>query len=491
MSIEPVHPQPKTYTGNPLVVLARCWRNWLEGFDISCYNVGDRSAKMNGLDYFLVNDSAVIRQLMVDHAKDFPKHPYVYWILQPLVGNSIFSVNGDDWARQRRLIDAAFQHSELNGRWQNMLTAADAMIARLENLPKNPDGSIVINIEEVMTWVTADIMSRTILSVPLEEKEVRNIFAAFKRYQEKARFLYALRLLVPRFTFARKILEQDAAVIRNWIKMEVEKRLQSDLEKTGVNQEERLDLLDCLKEAYDPVTDTRFSIDELVDQICTLFLAGHETSASGLTSASWLVALDQESQDCFREEAKTHDITSAQAVMKNMRFGTALFKEVLRLYPPISFFNRVSAGKCQALPKTVGKYLSIDSYEKTNNGPSIKSDSVLRCPLGSLIIISPWSIHRHEKHWSQPNEFRPARFLRSSASEEDLQSAKEAWLPFGLGPRICPGAGFALQESLIVLSQLLKSYRLETVPGKAPKWIASLTLRTANGVSLKLKSLRD
>ena len=491
MSIKPVHPQPKTYTGNPLVILARCWRNWLEGFDESSFTVGERSLKMNGLNYFLVNDSALIRQLMVDHSKDYPKHPYVYWILEPLVGNSIFAVNGDEWARQRRLIETAFQQSELNGRWQNMMAAADAMIVRLGKMPRSPDGSLVINVEEVMTWVTADVISRTILSVPLEEVEARNIFAAFKRYQEKARFAYALRFLVPRFTFARKILERDAVVIRDWIKKEVDKRLQGDLGKTGEIKEERLDLLDCLKDAYDPVTDTRFSVDELVDQICFLFLAGHETSASGLTSASWLVALDQESQNRFREEATTHDNTSAQAVLKNMRFGTALFKEVLRLYPPISFFNRVSAAKCQALPKTVGRYLPVESYDKKKNIRSTTSESELRCPLGSMIVISPWSIQRHEKHWSKPNEFRPDRFMRNSASQEDLQSAKEAWLPFGLGPRVCPGAGFALQESLIVLSQLLKSYMLETVPGNAPQWVASLTLRTANGINLKLTSICD
>ena len=458
----------------------------MQGLDESCFKVGDRSAKLNGLNYFLINDTALIRQLMVDNSKEFPKHPYVYWILEPLVGNSIFSANGEAWARQRRLMETAFQQSELNGQWQKMLRAADAMIDRLGHLPRSPDGSIVTNIEEVMTWVTADVILRTILSVPLEGKEVRLIFAAFKRYQRKASIAYALRFLAPRFTFVRKILDQDASVIRNWIKNEVDKRLLSNPKKRVVDPEERLDLLDCLKEAYDPVTDSKFSADELVDQICFIFLAGHETSASGLTSASWLIALDQESQDRLREEATAHENTSAQSVLKNMRFGTALFKEVLRLYPPISFFNRVSIGKCQVLAKTDDKYLSIDSYEKTNNNSRDKSERELRCPLGSLVIISPWSIQRHQKHWAKPNEFRPDRFLRSSASDEDLQSAKDAWIPFGLGPRICPGAGFALQESLIVLSKLLKSYRLEIVPGDSPQWVASLTLRTANGISLKL-----
>ena len=141
----------------------------------------------------------------------------------------------------------------------------------------------------MLTWVTADVIVRTILSRPVQEGEASEVFEAFGRYQRKAARALILRFArLPR-RWVQRSLNRDALVIRRWIRGVIEERLAQP--KAGVN-----DLLGALLAAVDPTTGTSFTAEELVDQICFLFLAGHETSASALTSACWLLALDQEAQ---------------------------------------------------------------------------------------------------------------------------------------------------------------------------------------------------
>ncbi len=104
---------------------------------------------------------------------------------------------------------------------------------------------------------------------------------------------------------------------------------------------------------------------------------------------------------------------------------------------------------------------------------------------GDMVAVSPWIVHRHQALWERPDEFDPARFC----SEAGLASAKQAYLPFGLGPRACPGAAFATQESLLVLAQLVRRFRIEPAPGPAPMPVARLTLRSAGGIRLRLRRI--
>jgi cytochrome P450 len=217
-----------------------------------------------------------------------------------------------------------------------------------------------------------------------------------------------------------------------------------------------------------------FSQDELIDQVCVLFLAGHETSASALAMACYLLARDPEAQARFAQEIQqvrrgfplpgsppSDHRPLGYEDLRRLPYGTALLQETLRLYPPLSFFIRES------------------------QAPSQLGES--RCPVGALLAISPWVIQRHEQHWSEPNRFRPERFLANQANEEEKQWARDAYLPFGLGPRKCPGAAFALQEALLVLAELVSRYELLGEPGQEPDLVGNLTLRSRTGVPWKLR----
>jgi cytochrome P450 len=217
-----------------------------------------------------------------------------------------------------------------------------------------------------------------------------------------------------------------------------------------------------------------FSRTELIDQVCVLFLAGHETSASALAMACYLLARYPDAQtrmaaeiqqvlvnNSSPETEKCHQRPLGYDDLRRLPYGNAVLQETLRLYPPLSFFIRES------------------------QAPSQLGES--RCPMGALLAISPWVIQRHEQHWSNPNSFQPERFLSDQATEEDKQWARDAYLPFGLGPRKCPGAAFALQEALLVLAELVSRYELLSEPHQEPDLVGNLTLRSRNGVHLRLR----
>jgi cytochrome P450 len=324
-----------------------------------------------------------------------------------------------------------------------------------------------------MTLVTADVIVRTILSRPLEGAEATAIFAAFSHYQKRAGRALMLRFL----RFPRRRLQgylaTHAAPIRAWIAAAIDERL-ADARAPGD------DLLGVLLAARDPDTGGGFSRDGLVDQVCVLFLAGHETSASALAMAVYLLGRFPQVQERLRSEvlqvlgsrAGAPDRSLGFEELRQLSYGAAVFNETLRLYPPLSFFIRES----QVDTELAGS----------------------RCPMRALVALSPWVIQRHEQHWSEPNAFRPERFLTDTPTEsstdnaggpssaDDRRWARDAFLPYGLGPRKCPGAAFAQQEALLVLAELVRRFEVLPDPEHEPELVARLTLRSRNGIRVRL-----
>jgi cytochrome P450 len=455
----PVYPHPKPYTANVLLRLRRGLRSWFGLLNEWDFRVPLGRTDVMGRPLFLVSDPPLVRQVLVDQVDRFPKHPFTQWLLEPLIGRGIFSVNGAEWARQRRLMDQAFQVAQLRRVVPQMQGAVQALLLRLERAGDGP-----VDMEVEMTLVTADVIVRTILSRPLEAAEAADILRAFQRYQRRAGQALVLRLLQLPAPLLQRYLARHARTIRRWIAAVIEERLLAPPEGGQPR-----DLLQALLEAEDPETGSRFSAEELVDQVCTLFLAGHETSASALGMACYLLARFPEAQQRLREEVQAalagQDRPLGFDDLRLLPYGTALFNETLRLYPPLSFFIR----------------------EATADGVLGES----RCPMGALLALSPWVIQRHEQHWSDPQAFRPERFLVDSATAEERRWARDAWLPFGLGPRKCPGAAFALQEALLVLAELVKLYRLLPDPQHTPDLVGRLTLRSRNGIRLRLRPIRS
>ncbi len=451
----PVYPKPKKNKASVLWTFFGKRRSWLDGLYERSYRMKMGEVHLPGLALYMVNEPKLVRQVLVDDAHVFPKHDLLGKALEPLLGESIFTTNGEQWERQRAMMDQSFAQTRLKLVFPLMNAAAIAMVERMDALP---DG-MTTNVDLEMTHVTADIIFRTILSIPLEGDDARTIFHAFERFQEMApRLLMPIIFrfpgwLAPWFTIYKS--KRAAKEIRSVLERFIRPRFDAYHQGSPGAYD---DILSSLLEAVDPASGKGFGFDELVDQVAMLFLAGHETSASALSWSLYLMATDTDIQERMHNEAVAvmGNESPEYGDIKSMELIRNVFRETLRLYPPVGFFARQAAETQQMRDKTVHANASI--------------------------IIAPWLIHRHRDLWERPDEFDPDRYTSESAKE----SLKCAYLPFGLGPRVCMGASFALQEASLILGTLVRRYRFEPAAGHTPKPVGRLTIRSENGISVAI-----
>ncbi len=452
MAFIPPYPKPHKNKSSLILRFIRGWHSWLHVLFEKSYSMKMGHVRQRGTDVYIVNEPSLVKRILVTEAPQYPKQGLMHRLLEPLLGSSIFTTNGPVWARQRRLVDQALTNGRLETVFPKMLQSVDAMIARLDS--QGDARSIEIDAE--MTFVTADVMFRTILSQPLEHADAHAIYDAFldfQNYAQRAAILMMYRL--PAF-FQHRSCRKAAARIRSILAKIVQARF--DLAKTGAPMPK--DILSGLMEAEDPVAQDRFNYLEVVDQVCMLFLAGHETSASALGWSLYLISRSPEIQQRMVDEIQREvgDRAFQYGETRRLKLVWNVFREALRLYPPVGFIAREAAQTHEMRDKQV--------------------------KAGCPVTISPWLLHRHREHWSQPDEFNPDRF----ETEEGKESARCSYIPFSSGPRVCPGAAFATQESVLVLASIVRRFEVLPDLSHEPKPVGRLTVRSANGVRIRLQS---
>ena len=414
---------------------ARLYRAWMAEFRTPFF----RS--------FLVNQPDLVKLLLKDRPDDFPKSDRIAEGLKPLLGNSVFLTNGETWKRQRRIIDPAFEGGRLKDTYPAMRAAAEAAVARL----RGREGPV--EIEEETSHAAADVIFRTLFSIPIEHEIAGEVFSRFRDYQRSQPILnLAAFLPVPAWMprFFRKGTKENAEQIRDLISRLTEERMQAIEAGTAPD-----DLATKIMTTRDPETGDIFSTEEMVDQVAIFFLAGHETSASALAWALYLMALYPEWQDKVAAEAAALEDESFAAVSR-LRISRDVFRETLRLYPPVPMMVREA---------------SCPEHFRNREVPK-----------GAQMVLSPWHLHRHERLWENPDGFDPARWQ----TENGKQCQRDAYIPFSAGSRVCTGAGFAMVEGPLILSMILRRFRVEAVASEEPVPVAHLTVRSKNGIWLKL-----
>jgi cytochrome P450 len=217
------------------------------------------------------------------------------------------------------------------------------------------------------------------------------------------------------------------------------------------------DLATAIMTTRDPVTGDVFGEAEMADQLAIFFLAGHETSASALAWALYLVACRPEVQERMHAEAApVFAGAPGLSDMRRLSFTRDVFRETLRLYPPVPMMIREATCPERMRDKAVAP--------------------------GSPVILSPWHLGRHERIWERPHEFDPDRWR----DEATRRCARDAYIPFSTGPRVCTGAGFAMQEGVLLLGMLAARFRFAPVDGRKPEPMAHLTVRSRNGIWLSV-----
>jgi len=395
---------------------------------------------------YLCNDPALIRRVLNERPEDFPKSDRIREGLAPLLGNSVFVTNGEVWKRQRRIIDPAFEGGRLRDTFPAILAAGQAAVARLK-----PG---VVEVEAEMSHAAADVIFRTLFSIPIENEIASRVFAEFRRYQRTQPILnLAAFLPLPRWMprLHRRETKAAAAAIRSLITRLTEARAAEISAGTAPD-----DLATKIMVTADPETGRRFETSEMVDQVAIFFLAGHETSASALAWALYLMALFPEAQDRVAAEAATLGAAPDFAALSRLRFTRDVFREVLRLYPPV--------------PMMVRENRQSETMRERSVAP------------GAQIVLSPWHLHRHERLWERPDDFDPDRWQTDAGKA----SARDAYMPFSAGPRVCTGAGFAMVEGVLLLAILLRAWRFARVEGHDPVPVAHLTVRAKDGIWLRI-----
>jgi cytochrome P450 len=423
---------------------ARLYRAWMAEFRTPFFHS------------FMCNDPELVKTVLQERPKDFPKSDRIREGLAPLLGNSVFITNGPVWERQRRIIDPAFEGGRLRDTFPAMW---DAGVACVERLRARADGAPV-EIEAETSHAAADVIFRTLFSIPIENAVASAAFSQFRAHQKAQPIINLGALLplpswMPRFHSRRT--RATARIIRDLITQLTSSRMAAISAGTAPD-----DLATKIMTTPDPETGACFDTAEMVDQVAIFFLAGHETSASALAWSLYLLALYPDWQDRVAAEAETHigpDIPYF-SIINRLKTARAVFREAMRLYPPVPMMVREAA------------------CPETFRGRKV--------PVGAQVVISPWHLHRHELLWDNPDAFDPARF----ETENGKACLRTAYIPFSAGQRVCPGAGFAMAEGPLILSMLVRAFRFSLVPGREAMPVAHLTVRGKDGIWLSLSPRR-
>ena len=401
---------------------------------------------------YLCNDPDLVDLVLTRRPEDFPKSLRLFEGLTPLLGHSIFITNGPEWERQRRIIDPAFD----GGRTKDVLPAMwDAALSAVERLRPLADGRPV-DVEGQASHVALDVIFRTMFSIPVENAAANAVFEAFRAHQASRPMvntgtLFSLPRWLPKLRFGATT--KTAKQIRGFITSLVEARTAEIAAGTAPD-----DLATRIMTTPDPVDGKCFTPGEMVDQVGIFLLAGHETGAAALAWSLYLMALFPDWQERLAAEAQAviDPETIYASSVSRLKLCRAVFRESMRLYPPVPMYLR----------ETV--------QEETFRGRKVAK--------GSLVVVSPWHLHRHERIWKDPDEFDPTRW----DTPEGRESSRLSYVPFSAGPRVCPGAGFAMAEGPLLLGMILRNYRVALVEGREPMPVAQLTVRGRDGIWLRL-----
>jgi cytochrome P450 len=398
--------------------------------------------------YLIVNAPRGIERVLLDNAGNYVKSRVARRLVEPGIGRGLLTSEGDAWRRQRRTMAPSFDHRSLMSYAPIMTEAAAALLARWDRLPEGAP----LDISGEMMRLTLKIIARTMFST--EADDIGPIVEeAVGRYQREVRPSLVDLLNLPDWwprPGTRRwshIFDRLDAVIDRLVRRE------------AAAGSETKDLLARLLQARDAETGRPMDPRELRDQVVTIFMAGHETTAQALTWTWYL--LSQHPAEEARFHAELEQVLGGRAPrfedLARLRYTRMVLEESMRLYPPAHTMSREALAEDEVEGHRVAK--------------------------GSVVSIVPWVIHRHRLLWDRPDLFDPERFAPERAAERP----RFAYIPFGGGPRICIGAGFAMTEALIILAMLGQRYRLRLAPDAAVEPVGLITLRPRHGLPMRLE----
>jgi len=381
-----------------------------------------------GRQQIILNRPQGIHHILVENSQNYCRTRGTIRMLRPLLGNGLLLSEGEDWKHQRRTVAPAFAPRTMPLLARHVATAADAAVGRLA-----ASEEAQIDLLAAMQGLALEIAGTSMFSLAMERHrpELRDLIIRYSAGVGRPTpldFLLPLAIPSPRDLLRRRVRRRWVQLISRII---AERRGKASAAAPA-------DLFDVLSTASDPDSGAPLSADDLVDQVATLITAGHETTGVALFWSLYLIAAAPAVQERLAAEVAALDLGPGKAdeTLPRLVYTRAVVHEALRLYPPV--------------------YAIVRQARSADNADGIEVQA------GAIVFIAPWVLHRHRRLWPQPEVFDPARFLPDAPVPDRF-----AYLPFGIGPRVCIGAQFALTEATLVLAKMLQAFEIRRTDSEA------------------------
>jgi len=396
-------------------------RNPLELWGELAYEKDILPGSFLGRAQMMVNAPEAIRHVLVGNVDNYTRSPATKRVLQPVLGGGLFLAEGEAWRHQRRTIAPALAPRTMPILARHVVAASAASEAALARVVYRP-----VELLPHLQHLALAIAGQSMFSLEMAgfADELRRLLLSYgARYAQPGVLDLMLPENIPSLTDRRR-----QAFRAEWLAFL--DRVIAARQSLPATEGAPRDLYELLLSARDPESGAGFDHAQLRDEVSTMILAGHETTAVTLFWSLYLAALYPAQQAALSAEVSGLDLSEAGAAdsLAQMPQIRAHVDEALRLYPPAFLLVR-----------------------QAREADSIMGHAVAA---GTTITISPWVIHRHRARWNEPDAFDPSRFLPGATPPE-----RYAYMPFGAGPRICVGAQFALTEAVLVLARLMQRFR--------------------------------
>ena len=442
LKVAPLFKHFSIYASDPLGFASKLVRDY---GDFVLYRAGLFS-------FYYINDADLIKEILKGSTTTFNKKSKFYQRFINIARNGLITSEGKHWNKQRRLLNPFFTQRSLKIIFSDIVKSNDQLNARWNENYLNGEP---FDISQEIFRLALNVVGRSLFGRELgdQQQKISAWTDVFLEYLIKIPLPIISELWFPspinlRMKKALSELEEFCRVI---------------IQERREDTREHDDFLQELIDAKDEDSNKQMSEQELIEEIISFLLAGHETTAHAITWTLYHLSQNPETLKKARAEIesvmKNGEISFEQ--LSEMPYINAIIKEVLRLNPTVWVITRAA------------------SEDLTLGNATIKK--------GEMVLFSPYTLHRNPEYWQDPERFNPERFL----SEEDKERHRFSYIPFGGGPRICIGNNFAMIEMIYTICNIINHYNIEVVNPETVEPLPLLTLQVKDGMQVKISTRSD